>query len=175
MSVWGELKWTSDMYVPACRLLSFHVAVMPSFVVLFFCSKNEHVSEKSYNIHLWQFWKFPRRRVCLKKSIFGKENGKRSVTCGPNLSPWWLMSLRGLLKSSQGRDGDTVIFCSDHRHRGLYLSSRHVICMNNLGSLTDCGTYQGTVSQRVAAKMCPFLDFRTNCIIFPLFHIILEF
>lgn len=36
MSIWGELKWTSDMYVPACRLLSFQAAVMPSFVVFFF-------------------------------------------------------------------------------------------------------------------------------------------
>lgn len=99
MSVWGERKCTSYMYVPACRLISFHVAVMPSFVFFFSVLK---MSITSYNIHLWQFWKFPRRRVCLKKSIFGKENSKRSVTCGPNLSPWWLMSLQGLLKGFPG-------------------------------------------------------------------------
>lgn len=168
MSVWGD--WNAHltcMFPPAGSEVSMRLLCL-ALLVFFFCSKNEHVSEKSYNIHLWQFWKFPRRRVCLKNLYLARKRARGQSHVARIYLHDDSCRYRVFWKGSQGCDGDTVIFRCDHRHGGLYLSYRHVICTNNLGSLTDCGTYQGTVSQTVAAKMRPFLDFRTNCIMFPL-------
>lgn len=163
-----SIFWGTEMHIwRACSRLPAHKFPCSRYTIFFFFSvlKMSHVSEKGCNIHLWWFEKFPRLKVCSKKkSIFGKENGKRSHVAW--LSMMTNVSLQDLLRGFPGlwwRPSHLLLWLQTWR-------SVFVLEMCNMyeqpWALTDCGIL---VSQTVAAKMPSFLDFGTSCIMFPFF------